>query len=394
MAIGLREDVALTLVVFGVVLVAIAWRQPTARPRTARRASRSRRARLRSPAWALAAGAAAALVLYYGVITPRLGGWTPCHFYVYSFADGPIALVAPPFTHPVEFARAIFTFGRFTYVLEALVPLLFLPLRSWWTLLALPGGAVVLLANSGYVWRMGDHYAALWIPWLLVATVASVASLARQRSERVAARTIAFAGALCALFLIAFDPAHPLHYLHSYYGDLDDARRALGCVPKDASLSTHDEWFSAVAAQRPRATIDRARGVEYLVYAGDYPNVTYRARVRPALAAKSRAAAIASSADLEMLLRIGSSMAAKIPGPSRWETLRGSLPGAVQALSGFLALGDAALRKRRRVRAPLAILRLRQRARADQRNSGHAAASVFEVARHRASCGCCWGKGC
>ena len=226
MAIGLREDVALTLVVFGVVLVGIAWRnRPRGRGLLDGRALAPRA--LAIAGVGLAAGAAAALILYYGVVTPRLGGWTPSHFYVYSFADGPIALALAPLTHPVEFARAIFTVGRFTYVLEALVPLLFLPLRSWWTLLALPGGAVVLLANSGYVWRMGDHYAALWIPWLLVATVASVASLARQRSERVAARTIAFAGDLCALIIIAFDTSHPQNYLHSYYGELEDARRAL-----------------------------------------------------------------------------------------------------------------------------------------------------------------------
>ncbi|HET6274740.1 MAG TPA: DUF2079 domain-containing protein [Candidatus Cybelea sp.] len=284
-AIGLREDVALTLVFFGLVLAGIAWRnRGRGRGLLDGRAVAPRALAIAGAG--VAAGAAAALALYYGVITPRLGGWTPTHFYVYSFANGPIALALAPLAHPLEFARAIFTLGRLTYVLEALVPLLFLPLRSWWGLLALPGGAVVLLANSGYVWRMGDHYAALWIPWLLVATVASVAALARQRSERVAARATALAGALSALFLIAFDPAHPLHYLHSYYGDLDDARRALGCVPKDASLSTHDEWFSAVAAQRPRATIDRVRGVEYLVYARDYPNVWYQSRVRPAVAAE------------------------------------------------------------------------------------------------------------
>ncbi len=91
---------------------------------------------------------------------------------------------------------------------------------------------------------------------------------------------------LCVVFLIAFDPLHPLHYLHSYYRDLADARRAIGCVPKNASLSTYDEWFSAVAAQRPRATIDRTSGVEYLVYADDFPGAVFQQHLRPALAAE------------------------------------------------------------------------------------------------------------
>jgi uncharacterized membrane protein len=284
-AVGLREDAALTLVVFGLVLVAIALRADCRGAGLLDGLACAPR-ELAIAGGSLALGAAAALGAYYGIVTPRLGGWVPSHFYVYPFANGPLALIAAPFTHPAEFVPAIFTVGRLTYVLEALVPLAFLPLRSWWALLALPGGAIVLLANSGYVWRMGDHYAALWIPWLLVAAMMGVASLARRSGERLAARWTAVAGVLCIVFLIAFDPLHPLHYLHSYYHDLSDARGAIGCVPKNASLATHDEWFSEIAAQWPKATIDRAGGVEYLVYADDYPNRTYQAEVRAQVAAE------------------------------------------------------------------------------------------------------------
>jgi uncharacterized membrane protein len=284
-AIGLREDAALTLVVFGVALWAIA-RRPHAAGRGLLDAFAPAPRALGVAGASLAIGAAGALAVYYGIVTPRLGGWVPSHFYRYPFADGPLALVVAPLVHPIEFARAIFTFGRLTYALEALVPLAFLPLRSRWSLLALPGAAIVLLANSGYVWRMGDHYAALWIPWLLVATVAGVAGLARRAGERAARGWTTAASALCVLFLIAFDPLHPLHYLHPYYHDLANARRAIGCVPKDASMATYDEWFSAVAAQRPNATIDRTNGVEYLVYASDFPGAAYRSTLRPALAAE------------------------------------------------------------------------------------------------------------
>ncbi len=284
-AIGLREDAAITLIFFGIALLVLARHRRSAgnglldgvvvAPRE-----------LAIAGAALAVVAAGALGFYYGIIAPSLGGWVPSHFYVYPFAAGPLALVFSPFTHPLEFARSILTFGRLTYVLEALVPLALLPLRSWWILMALPGGAIVVLANSAYVWRMGDHYAALWIPWLLVATAMGLASLARHSGERVAGRWAIGSAALCSIFLIAFDPLHPLHYLHSYYADLGAARRAIACVPKGASLSTHDEWFSKIAAQRPHATIDRATGVEYLVYALDYSNATYQMRVRPRLVAE------------------------------------------------------------------------------------------------------------
>jgi uncharacterized membrane protein len=283
LAIGLREDAALTLISFGAVLVAIArWGRSQGRGLL-----EGFVAAPRALSWAgagLALGSAVALGAYYGIIAPHLGGWVPSHFYVYPFAAGPIAVVLAAFTRPREFAAAIFTFGRFTYVLEGLVPLALLPLRSWWALLALPGAAIVLLANSGYVWRMGDHYAALWIPWLLVAAVMGAVKLSRNRSDRIACNWTTAAGALCVVFLIAFDPSHPLHYLHPYYDDLGDARRALACVPKDASLATYDEWFSAVAAQRPRATIDAISGTQYLVYADDFPATAFQLRARPALA--------------------------------------------------------------------------------------------------------------
>ncbi|MFY9719081.1 MAG: DUF2079 domain-containing protein [Candidatus Cybelea sp.] len=283
--VGLREDAALTLLVFGATLLVIALRSRSQGNGLLDGSPREPR-NLAIAGAALAGTAAAALLLYFGVIAPRFGGWGPSHFYVYSFAAGPLALALAPLTHPREFAGAIFTFGRLTYVLEALVPLAFLPLRSRWALLALPGGAIVLLANSGYVWRMGDHYAALWIPWLLVAAVAAVAALTRTRSLRIAKNWTTAAAALCAIFLVAFDPLHPLHYLHPYYHDLADARRALDCVPADASLATYDEWFSAQAAQRPQATIDRTSGVEYLVYADDFPSAAYQLRMRPAIAAE------------------------------------------------------------------------------------------------------------
>ncbi|MFY9711090.1 MAG: DUF2079 domain-containing protein [Candidatus Cybelea sp.] len=280
-ALGLREDAALTLIFFGGALAWIAARP--ASPDGNLLDGSPRRGTLVAGTL-LAAGSAVALLVYYLAIVPRFGGWRPSHFYVYSFADGPLALAVAPFVHPLAFARAIFTFGRLTYVLEAFVPLLFLPLRSRWALLALPGGAVVLLANSGYVWRMGDHYAALWIPWLLVATVMGVVTVERKANQRAAKKWMSAAAVICVIFLIAFDPLHPLHYLHPYYHDLAGARRALSCVPENASLSTYDEWFSAVAARRPLATIDKTGGVEYLVYADDFPSDSYRLTIRPVIA--------------------------------------------------------------------------------------------------------------
>ncbi|MFN2461025.1 MAG: DUF2079 domain-containing protein, partial [Candidatus Velthaea sp.] len=97
-AAGLREDVCIEFILAGAALGIARWR--------------SRRA------WfAAAAAAAASLALYYAVVLPRAGGrWIPAHFYTYAFASGPLTLLAAPVTHPREAARALLTFGRFTYV--------------------------------------------------------------------------------------------------------------------------------------------------------------------------------------------------------------------------------------------------------------------------------------
>jgi uncharacterized membrane protein len=265
-ACGLREDVCLELAFVGIALGIGGWRSRLA--------------------WfATAALALASLGVYYGIVIPRLGGeWIPAHFYIYSFARGPLALAAAPLLHPLAFARAVFTFGRLTYLLEALVPLAFLPLFSRWSLLALPGLCIVLLANSGLVYHMGNHYAALWIPWLLAGSAFAAA-------RRSALGQCTAALILTALVLAFFNPLHPAHFLAPDYRDIPDARRALACVPAGASVATHDEWFSVIAARSPRATLGTISGVDYLVYAGDYPNAEFQTAVRPALAAEVAAGA-------------------------------------------------------------------------------------------------------
>ena len=262
---GLREDVCLELAIIGIIVAVVALRNGD-----------------RATMLAALGSAGLAIVsdaIYALVVLPRVGPWPPSHFYTYPFANGPAELLLAPLTHPLAFFAAILTVGRLTYVLEALVPLAFIPLRTRMFLLSIPGFAIVLLANSGLVWRMGMHYAALWIPWLLIAFAAGIATLRFQRRWT----TIAFV--LSAVVLIAFSPLHPLHYLKPSYHALGDARTALACVPANARVATHDEWYTAVAANRPGAMVlgepPFTRSVDYVVVADDFPNTSFQSTARP-----------------------------------------------------------------------------------------------------------------
>jgi uncharacterized membrane protein len=217
-------------------------------------------------------------VAWYALaVLPNVGPWPPSHFYTYPFADGPAALLLAPLLHPLAFVAAIFTFGRLTYILEAMVPLAFVPLRSRLAWLSVPGFAIVLLANSGLVWRMGMHYAALWIPWLLIAFAAGIATLRLQRRWT----TIAFA--LSAIVLVAFSPLHPQHYLKPSYHALGDVRAVLARVPPSAFAIMHDEWYTAEAANRPNAHVFGPNRIteEFIVFAEDFPNDDFRRDMLP-----------------------------------------------------------------------------------------------------------------
>ncbi len=268
-ALGLREDVALELALFAVVAVVLYAR--TNRERTI-------------AALCTFAGSAAVLAAYFLLIAPALGGWAPSHFYQYAFAGGPLALAVACVLHPVEVTRAIATPGRLTYLLEIFVPLAFLPLRTRWWLLALPGLAIVLLANSANVWRMGMHYTALWLPSIFVAVTAAAIAVQRTRGQRSAQRWVTSAIALSIGFLLFADPMHLGHYLPPSYHDLASARRALACVPASASVSMQGEWYAANSIRWPRATTNTLDGVQYAVFADDYPNVEYQQTIRPQLA--------------------------------------------------------------------------------------------------------------
>lgn len=226
------------------------------------------------------------LLLYRYVVLPHLGPWAASHFYQYPFAHGPVQTALSIFMHPVQIFAAIATRGRLTYVLEAFVPLAFLPLFTRWTWLAAAGFAGVLLSSDGSVWRMGMHYVLLWAPWMVLGASWALVRQAQLRSNRVAISWWRTAIALCVIFLIAFNPMHPLHYLQAEpYQHSANVARAFDCVPAGSAVATHDEWFAHEALAHPLVTVipDRPQDFRgYLVFASDWQNAHF-ARLKPAI---------------------------------------------------------------------------------------------------------------
>lgn len=226
-----------------------------------------------------------AFAFYYLAVTPGLGGWEPAPFYSYPFAIGPGATLSAMLSHP-QYIGYVLTFGRLTYLIEAFAPLAFLPLFSRWSLLALPGFAVVLLSSNGIVWRMGSHYAMIWIPWLLIGVAATFARWYREGKLRRIRLWTRASIALCILVLVAFNPLHPAHYARPPYPVSADVERALASIPADAKVAVHDEWFTRIAYDHPYATVFLCPYVDYAVYADDFPNGYYQDQIVPEVRAE------------------------------------------------------------------------------------------------------------
>ncbi len=326
----IREDACVVLVVAGVALGTVGLLRRRSDGAGLLLGAPREPERLAVAGFGLAALNAAALGIYYGIVIPHVGAWQPSRFYDYPFAQGPLALVAALITHPA-YLGSLAQLGRFTYLLEAFVPLALLPLLSRWTLLALPGFAIVLLASDQIAWRMGSHYAALWIPWVLLGALAALAAMRKRAGGPTTARWSGAALVLCAIFLIAFNPMHAGHYLRPVY-PTDGARRALATVPSGAFLVTHDEWFARVALAQPNASVFFCPYATYAVYADDFPNGYFKDQILPELGrevASGQARVVASFGAVRVYARTPNPGArvgdCVTPGNVRYRSLRDTL---------------------------------------------------------------------
>lgn len=182
---------------------------------------------------AAAVGASALVfVAFFAVVRPLAGAahaWTPLHFY-------DAGAVPPGGVGPA-------LFGRFTYLLEAFVPLCFACFASWAVVLAVPGFLELFLSRESVTYTMGQHYAAIWIGFVLAAFAVGIARIHR-RSPAAAANLVRASAILCALILVFASPTHWARYTGvrtPHHARLD---RTLASLPPGIDVGTHDELFA------------------------------------------------------------------------------------------------------------------------------------------------------
>jgi uncharacterized membrane protein len=198
---------------------------------------------------------------YFIVVRPLAGahdGWHPLTYYTVGGAQGWSAV-----------------FGRLTFLLEALGPLLFLPLRSRWFVLAVPGLIEVLASRWSITYTMGQHYAGVWIPYVLAAFVCALASIA-YADRRLAERLVKGAALVCVLVLIVASPTHWGHFLRMRTAHDAALDRIIASIPAGASVDAVDELYVHLALD-PNAHPRFDGRPEYLIVDETYDSPTWRA---------------------------------------------------------------------------------------------------------------------
>jgi uncharacterized membrane protein len=217
---------------------------------------------------------AACFAGYFALVRPLAGApqpWRPEHFYEwYGYSK---AL-------PVD--RQIV--GRLTYLLEAFAPLAFIPFRSRVLLLSLPGFAEVLASREPLTYTMGQHYAAVWVPYVLTAFALGGAQLLSRGSPN----WVRSAAALCVVVSVFLSPLHLGHFVRAPQPQDAATDTLVARIPRDASVGTYDEIYAHLGFY-PKAQVGLGGMPEYVVMDSRYASATWNANGLPALQRDVRA---------------------------------------------------------------------------------------------------------
>ena len=212
---------------------------------------------------AISIASLAVFVLFFFVIQPHAAlesAWAPVRFYSWTAAD----------FHDLFF-RGILT--RLGFIVLVFAPLMFLPFRSSMLWLAVPPLAEVLLSRIPTTYTMGTHYTGAWIGYVIVAFAFALRAL----PGPVAKRMLFGCLALCIMELAVADPLHPGMTLRPIQKRDVALDRALGWVPRNASVATQEEAYSHLALTDPQARLlpeqsDIIPSACYVLIDNDYPH--------------------------------------------------------------------------------------------------------------------------
>ncbi len=212
--------------------------------------------------WALTTAglSVVAFLAFFALVRPlagATGAWHPAVFYTVTKADAGVT--------PLQGVAA-----RLGYLLLAFAPLAFVPLRSRFALLAVAPLAEVLLSRAPVTYTMGQHYAAVWIPYVLVAFVLSACDL-QVRSPSAARIALRAAFTVTAIILCVANPMHPGYFLRVPRAKDAQLDAFITSLPRNIDVGTQEEAFTHMGFYRG-ATLGFEQYPQYALFDGNFPD--------------------------------------------------------------------------------------------------------------------------
>jgi len=165
--------------------------------------------------------------------------WQPTLFYNWSSYN----------IHALFFRGII---DRFGFLVLVFAPLAFIPLRSRWSILAIPPLAEVLFSTMSTTHTMGTHYAGAWIGYIVVAFGMGIRELSTPKKQQT---VLTWAICLCAATFIAANPLHPHLNLRTQQPRDTALDTFLAKLPPSLPIATQEEAFTHIALINPHATV-------------------------------------------------------------------------------------------------------------------------------------------
>jgi uncharacterized membrane protein len=181
----MREDVAVGIAVLGAFLLLTGYRP--------------------LPGLVITSSALAYFLFLRFYVMEEAGSWWFPNMYKDLWADGEKgfrSVIRTAITNPLFTLTKIIVEKKIIYLLHLLVPIAFLPARRWWLWAAFAPGAMLTLLVTNYdpPITYSFHYVMHWAPYLFIAVVLYLATVAKERSP-VRARAALAAVAAATLVL-------------------------------------------------------------------------------------------------------------------------------------------------------------------------------------------------
>ncbi|MBV8728128.1 MAG: DUF2079 domain-containing protein [Candidatus Eremiobacteraeota bacterium] len=216
----------------------------------------------------------------------------------------PLVMYSPIQPQAQSVAQAIG--DRLGYLVLAFLPLLFLPFLSPLLLLAVLPLAEVLVSRAPVTYTMGQHYAAVWIPYVLVAYTLGACRLV-QRNAAAARRALTGYLVIALIIFAVANPLHPRYFLRLPQPKDAQLDAFIDTLPRDREIGTQEEAYTHMGFF-PHATLGIEQYPDYALFDWQYPDSNWLLRDGPRMRAeqaRGRYRLLRSENGIELYERIG-----------------------------------------------------------------------------------------